>query len=139
MSELPTAPPMETVPELARIPGAEERSVTIDGVAWRYWHAGSGPSLLLIHGFLGYSFSWRFNVQPLSRHFTVYAMDLPGCGFSQRTYEEETALVGDAEGVLRFMDHLGIEEADLMGSSRGGGLLIVLGALLAKQKMLHRI
>src|SRR5271157_6098411 len=130
MSELPTAPPMETVPELARIPGAEERSVTIDGVAWRYWHAGSGPSLLLIHGFLGYSFSWRYNVGPLSRYFSVYAMDLPGCGFSQRMEGPQRTLAADAEALLRFMDHLGIEEAHIMGSSRGGGLSIVLAALL---------
>jgi len=130
---------METVPELARIPGAEERSVTIDGVAWRYWHAGSGPSLLLIHGFLGYSFSWRFNVEPLSRHFSVYAMDLPGCGFSQRTQDPECTLANDAERVVRFMDHLGIEQADVVGSSRGGGLAIVLGDLLAKRNMLRRI
>src|SRR5271165_2948685 len=139
MSELPTTPPMKTVPELARIPGAEECSVTIDGVTWRYWHAGSGPALLLIHGFLGYSFSWRFNVEPLSRHFSVYAMDLPGCGFSQRTQDPECTLANDTERILRFMDRLGIDEADIVGSSRGGGLAIVLGGLLAKQSMLHRI
>ncbi len=101
---------MEKVPELARIPGAEECSVTLDGVTWRYWHAGSGPPLLLIHGFMGYSFSWRFNVEPLSRHFSVYAMDLPGCGFSQRIDTPGRTLTEDAEGVLRFMDRLGIEE-----------------------------
>ncbi len=130
---------MEPVPEVARIPGAEERSVEIDGVTWRYWYAGSGPPLLLVHGFLGYSFSWRFNVEPLSRYFSVYAMDLPGCGFSQRTEAATCTLAGDAEALLRFMDHLGIQQADIVGSSRGGGLAIVLGALLAKRNMLHRI
>ena len=139
MQELSTAAPIEMFPELARIPGAEEHSVTIDGVTWRYWHAGSGPPLLLIHGFMGYSFSWRFNVEPLSHYFSVYAMDLPGCGFSQRTQESECSLADDAEAVLRFMDHLGIEEADVVGSSRGGGLSIILGALLAKRDMRHRI
>ncbi len=139
MQEIPTAPLMATVPEVARIPGAEEHSVTIDGVTWRYWHAGSGPTLLLIHGFMGYSFSWRFNVEPLSHYFSVYAMDLPGCGFSQRTEAPQCTLAGDAEAFLRFMDHLGIETADIVGSSRGGGLSIVLGALLAKRNMLHRI
>jgi len=139
MPELPKAPPLPKVPEVARIPGAEGRSVTIDGVRWRYWHAGSGPPLLLIHGLMGYSFSWRFNVGPLARYFSVYAMDLPGCGFSQHPNTPECKLAGDAEGVLRFMDQLGIEEADVVGSSRGGGLSIVLGRLLAKRKMLHRI
>ena len=57
-------------PQIARNSLArEERSVTIDGVTWRYWFAGSGPPLLLIHGFLGFSFSWRFNMEALSRAF----------------------------------------------------------------------
>ena len=139
MQELPVVEQIQAVPPIARIPGVEERSVAIDGVTWRYWHAGSGPALLLVHGFMGYSFSWRFNVEPLSRHFSVYAMDLPGCGFSQRVEAAECTLSGDAEGVLRFMDHLGLQEADVVGSSRGGGLAIVLGSLLAKRNLLHRI
>ena len=95
--------------------------------------------LLLIHGFLGYSFSWRFNVEPLSQDFSVYAMDLPGCGFSQRTQTPSARSPAMPRRLLRFMDHLGIEEADIVASSRGGGLAIVLGALLAKRNMLHRI
>ena len=118
----------ESTADLAVIPGAEECSVTLDGVRWRYWHAGSGPPLLLIHGFIGYSFSWRFNVEALSRHFSVYAIDLPGCGFSQRTQQTECSLAGDAEAVLRFMEHFDIEQADVVGSSRGGGLAILLAA-----------
>ncbi len=128
-----------SVPQIARISGAEERSVTLDGVTWRYWFAGSGPPLLLIHGFLGFSFSWRFNMQPLSQYFSVYAIDLPGTGFSQRTDKPECTLTGDAEGVLRFMEHFGIENADIVGSSRGGGLTILLAALASRTDQLHRI
>ena len=130
---------MSDIPEIVRIPGAEVRSVTLDGVTWRYWFAGSGPPLLLIHGFMGYSFSWRFNIARLAQHFSVYAMDLPGCGFSQRVDAPECALAGDAESVLRFMDHCGIESADVVASSRGAGLNIVLAALLAQRNMSHRI
>ncbi len=127
------------VPQIARIAGAEERSVTLAGVTWRYWFAGSGPPLLLIHGFLGFSFSWRFNMEPLSKHFSVYAIDLPGTGFSERPDKPECSLAGDAEGVLRFMEHLGIDNADVVGSSRGGGLAIVLAALASRTNQLHRI
>jgi len=126
-------------PQIAQIAGAEERTVTLDGVAWRYWVAGSGPPLLLIHGFMGYSFSWRFNIEPLSRYCSVYAMDLPGSGFSQRTTGNGCSLAGDAHGVLQFMKHFGIENADIVGSSRGGGLTIVLAALAAETDQLHRI
>lgn len=113
--------------------------MVIDGVNWRYWFAGSGPPLLLIHGFLGYSFSWRFNMEGLSQHFSVYAIDLPGCGFSERTDCAECTLTGDAERVLRFMEVVGIENADVVGSSRGGGLSIILTAIAARTNHLDRI
>jgi pimeloyl-ACP methyl ester carboxylesterase len=139
MQESPTAERLLPVPEIARIPGAEACTVTLDGVIWRYWRAGSGRPLLLVHGFMGYSFSWRFNVAALARQFTVYAMDLAGCGFSQPPQDEKCTISGDAEAVLRFMDHLGIERADLVGSSRGGALAIVLGARLAQRNLPGRI
>lgn len=139
MPELDMAEQAGAIPELAKIAGTEECSVTLDGVRWRYLRAGSGPPLLLIHGFMAYSFSWRFNMEALSRHFSVYAIDLPGCGFSQRPGDAQHSLASDAEGVLRFMDHFGMEQADVLGTSRGGGVAIVLAALAAQRSMRQRI
>ncbi len=139
MPELDTTEQTGAIPEVAKIPGTEECSVILDGVRWRYLHAGSGPPLLLIHGFMAYSFSWRFNMAALSQHFSVYALDLPGCGFSQRTDTPQCSLASDAEGVLRFMEHFGIEQADVLGTSRGGGLAIVLAALAAQRSTSHRV
>ena len=128
-----------STPAVARIAGAEERSVLLNGVTWRYWRAGDGPPLVLIHGFMGYSFSWRFNMAPLSQYFSVYAIDLPGCGFSQRPRVGECSLCGDAEGVLNFMEELGIENADIVGSSRGGGLGMIMTAMALRTNRLHRV
>ncbi|HSY11777.1 MAG TPA: alpha/beta fold hydrolase [Verrucomicrobiae bacterium] len=139
ITRMPQPQQTASVPQLALIPGAEQRNVLIDGVNWRYWFAGSGPPLLLIHGFLGYSFSWRFNLEALARDFSVYAIDLPGCGFSDRPACADCTLAGDAERVLRFMEHMGIENADIVGSSRGGGLTIILAALAARSNQLERI
>jgi len=138
MSTAPAQPASKT-PPIARISGAQERSLKIDGVNWRYWFAGSGPPLLLIHGFLGFSFSWRFNMEALSQYFSVYSIDLPGCGFSERPQVNESSLAGDAEGVLRFMEALGIENADIVGSSRGGGLTMILAATASRTNRLHRM
>ncbi|HEY5174339.1 MAG TPA: alpha/beta fold hydrolase [Terriglobales bacterium] len=139
MPELDTAEQAGAILELAKIAGTEEGSVTLDGVRWRYLHAGSGPPLLLIHGFMAYSFSWRFNMEALSRHFSVYAIDLPGCGFSQRTDEPQCSLASDAEGVLRFMEYFGMEQADVLGTSRGGGVAIVLATLAAQRSKRHLV
>ena len=117
----------------------EECTAVINGVRWRYLHAGSGPALLLVHGFMGYSFSWRFVMRGLARHYSVYAVDLPGCGFSERSAALPGTLASDAEGLLNFMDHMGIEQFDVLGTSRGGGATIALAGLMAERGMLHRI
>jgi hypothetical protein len=41
---------------------------------------GSGPPLLLVHGLMTSSYSWRHVLEPLGTHFTLYAPDLPGAG-----------------------------------------------------------
>ena len=127
------------VPMIARVDGVEECSAVINGVRWRYLHAGSGPALLLVHGFMGYSFSWRFVMAELARHYSVYAVDLPGCGFSERNVALPGTLDSDAEHLLSFMDHLGIEQCDVLGTSRGGGVTIALAGLAAERAVLHRI
>jgi pimeloyl-ACP methyl ester carboxylesterase len=139
MNELIETNELPLVPELAKIEGVEERTAVIDGVRWRYLHAGSGPPLLLVHGVTAYSFSWRYVIQGLARHYSVYAVDLPGCGFSQRCETLPGTLASDAEHLLSFMDHVGIEECDVLGTSRGGGAAIVMAGLAAERAQLHRI
>ncbi len=58
-------------------------------MVWRIW--GSGPPLILLHGGYGSWMHWVRNVLPLSRHFTVIALDLPGLGESATPPEPWTA------------------------------------------------
>ena len=52
-------------------------------MTWHVWNRGSTkPILLLFHGGSGSWIHWIRNVLPLSRHFEVYAADLPGLGDS---------------------------------------------------------
>ena len=127
------------VPAIAMVDGVEDCTTVINGIRWRYMHAGTGPALLVVHGFLGYSFSWRFVIKGLAQHYSVSAVDLPGCGFSQRSTTLPGTLASDAEHLLSFMDHLGIEQFDVLGTSRGGGATIALAGLAAERGQLHRI
>ena len=38
----------------------------LDGAGMRYLRTGSGPALILLHGLLGYSFSWRYTMPALA-------------------------------------------------------------------------
>jgi pimeloyl-ACP methyl ester carboxylesterase len=105
-----------------------EHWVVVEGVRIRYLQAGSGPAVLLIHGLMGYSFSWRFNIAALAEHANVYAIDMPGLGFSARA-TVDCSMQGLARFLLRFMDAAGIASADVLGTSHGGAVAMMMAAL----------
>lgn len=121
----------------------EEHWITLDGARMRYLRAGSGPALLLVHGLLGYSFSWRFTIPTLAQHATVYAVDLMGTGFSDRPPGLDCSLKASAERLLRFMDKIdedktGLAGCDLLGTSHGGAV-VMMAAALAPDRIRHLI
>jgi pimeloyl-ACP methyl ester carboxylesterase len=139
MSDSDDSAELVEIPAIARVEGVDECCAVIHGIRWRYQRAGSGPALLLIHGFMAYSFSWRFVIKELAQHYSVYAIDLPNCGFSQRDPTLPGTLTSDAEHVLNFLYSLGIQQCDILATSRGGGVTIALAALAAERGELHRI
>jgi pimeloyl-ACP methyl ester carboxylesterase len=108
--------------------GIEEFWMEIDGGRMRYLRSGSGPDLILLHGLLGYSFSWRFTIPALAPFATVYAPDMLGAGFSDRVPGIDHSLRATANRLLRFATNLGITSFDLLGTSRGGAVAIMAAA-----------
>jgi pimeloyl-ACP methyl ester carboxylesterase len=90
--------------------------------------AGALPPLLLIHGLLGYSYSWRHNLAALAQCAPAYAIDLPGVGFSGRSAQLDCSFGGLATTVLRALDTLQLETIDLVGTSHGGAVAMMLAA-----------
>jgi pimeloyl-ACP methyl ester carboxylesterase len=107
----------------------EECWFVLDGYRMRYLRAGSGPPLLLLHGLLGYSFSWRFALPALANNATVYAVDMPGVGFSDRPPNADGSLRAHAERLLRFLNGIGVASFDLLGTSHGGAVAMMAAAL----------
>ncbi|HYM05383.1 MAG TPA: alpha/beta fold hydrolase [Terriglobales bacterium] len=106
----------------------------LDGYRMRYLTGGSGPPLLLLHGLLGYSFSWRFALPALAEKATVYAVDMPGVGFSDRPPNPKCSLREHAERLLRFLDGVGVASCDLLGTSHGGAIAMM-AATLAPERV----
>jgi pimeloyl-ACP methyl ester carboxylesterase len=92
-----------------------------------YDDVGSGPPLVLLHGFPFNRSMWREQAEALSARYRVITPDLRGLG-------ETTAAAGDepatmnlmAQDVAGLMEHLGIARAAVGGLSMGGYVALAL-------------
>jgi len=117
-------------------PSIEEHWLPLAGGRMRYLKTGKGPALILVHGLMGYSFSWRFTMPALAPHATVYAIDNLGAGLSPACLSSSAGALdctvrATAERILQFADALGLREFDLLGTSHGGAVAMMAAALSA--------
>ena len=104
--------------------------IDIDGTRTRYLYEGSADeTLLLIHGFGLSADIWAHVLDPLAAHFSVYAPDILGHGFTDfRDPGAVAAPLVMTRHLEGFMDAVGIERCAVLGSSLGGLLAPLLYA-----------
>src|SRR5437016_4296140 len=61
-----------------------EKDVTIYGAKIHYAEAGTGPTVILLHGLGGGWQNWAFNIAPLAAKYRVIALDQIGFGKSDK-------------------------------------------------------
>ena len=112
----------------APLPAAtEEGHVEHDGA--RIWYAayGAGPAVILLHGGLGHSGNWGYQVPALMRSgYRAVVIDSRGHGRStrdERPYSYELM----ASDVLAVMDNIRLERAAVVGWSDGACIALILG------------
>ena len=106
----------------------DKLTAEIDGQQLRYLRAGAGPPLVLLHGLLGGSFSWRLNLEAFSRQHTVFAVDLPGLGESDAPRHLDCSMQAQASRVSSLLEQLKLKKVDLVGCSWGGAIAMFLAA-----------
>jgi pimeloyl-ACP methyl ester carboxylesterase len=87
----------------------------------------SRPAVVFVHGLMGYSFSWRHNLEFFARHREVYAIDLLGIGHSDRppAGSADFSLAAAASRLLEFLRSLGHSQVDLVATSHGGAVAMM--------------
>ena len=100
--------------------------VEVDGLQIAYERAGSGPAVVLLHGYVGDGpTTWRRQLDGFSDEFTVVAWDAPGAGRSTDP-PERFGLDGYADCLAGFLGKLGLNSACVAGLSFGGALALAL-------------
>jgi pimeloyl-ACP methyl ester carboxylesterase len=92
------------------------------GTRLRYLKVGTGPLLLLLHTLRTQLDYFQRLIPKLTSHFTVYAVDLPGLGWSDispgASYEEPAVRTA----VVEFVEKLDLKDITLAGESIGATL-----------------
>lgn len=103
--------------------GFQSVDVTVDGTAIHAVTAGSGPPVLLLHGYPQTHVMWHHVAPPLAEEYTVVVADLRGYGDSDKPVAgddhagySKRAMAADQVGLMRYM---GFEEFAVVGHDRG--------------------
>ena len=122
-----------------RIPGAGEHFLDPVGSKekglgrLRYLSGGMGPPLVLLHTVRTQAEHFRHLIPLVCERYTVYALDLPGMGYSQivpgASYEEPAM----REAVKRLITRLDLRDVTLLGESMGATLALTTAADLPER------
>jgi pimeloyl-ACP methyl ester carboxylesterase len=105
---------------------SQRGEIEAGGLRIAYERAGTGPPLVLVHGYVGDGpVTWRRQIDELSDEFTVVAWDAPGAGRSSDPPESFT-LADFADCLAAFVEALGLGRPHVAGLSFGGGLALEL-------------
>ena len=102
----------------------------------RHKVVGEGPPLVLIHGLMTSSYSWRYVLAPLAKHYRIFAPDLLGSGASDKPLDHRYSVANQARFVAAYVRTVAEMPVYLVGNSLGG--LYGLAALLDDASIARR-
>ncbi|WP_343617305.1 alpha/beta hydrolase [Novosphingobium sp.] len=113
---------------IAALPGFAQQLVPANGIKINAVTGGSGPPILLLHGWPETWWEWHHVMPLLAEHFSVVAIDLRGAGFSdcpQGGYDKAT-MARDAHEVMLALGH---QRYAVCGHDIGGMIALAQAAL----------
>jgi pimeloyl-ACP methyl ester carboxylesterase len=105
----------------------EPRTIDAGGIETSYLEAGSGETVLMLHGSgpgVSAQANWQHTIPTLARRFHVLAPDIVGFGATERPEDIVYSLRNWTDHMWAFMDARGIEKARVIGNSLGGRIAL---------------
>jgi epoxide hydrolase 4 len=107
--------PPATLPE-----DLQHRYATVNGIRMHYVEAGRGETVLLLHGFPEFWYSWRHQIAALAPHYRVVAPDLRGYNETENRGPYDTDTL--QQDVLALIDEIGGEPVHLVAHDWGAAV-----------------
>ncbi|MET1077589.1 MAG: alpha/beta hydrolase [Pseudomonas sp.] len=98
----------------------EHRFADVEGLRIGYRDHGTGPVLVMLHGWPLNGDTFAPLVDALAARFRCIVPDLPGAGVSRWSTRHDLSPVGQAQLLLGLLATLGIEAYSVLGNDSGG-------------------
>lgn len=95
---------------------------------------GQGLPILCLHGLGANTFTWRYFVEPLSKHHKLILVDLKGFGRSAKPEDQRYSIHDHADAVYELILKNDWRQLTLIGNSYGGGLALLLALRLEESQ-----
>jgi pimeloyl-ACP methyl ester carboxylesterase len=102
-----------------------------DGTRLRYLKAGSGPALILLHTVRTQLDHFQLVIPKLVDAFTVFAIDMPGMGWSDIAPQASYAEPALRRAIVEFVKALDLDDVTLAGESMGATVSLTASTGLA--------
>jgi 2-hydroxy-6-oxonona-2,4-dienedioate hydrolase len=110
------------------IGGLKAKFADVNGIRTRYYEAGKGEPMVLIHaeeGFTGHASANYFakNIPGLAKHYHVFALDRLGSGMTDNPKtDKDYNIHAEMDHIVQFIQTLKLGKVNLVGHSHGGGM-----------------
>lgn len=110
------------------IGGLKAKFVSVNGIRTRYYEAGSGEPMVLIHaeeGSIGHASANYFvkNIPGLAKSFHVFALDRLGSGMTDNPKSDQDYNIhAEMDHIVQFIQTLNLGKVHLVGHSHGAGM-----------------
>ncbi|MCK9376893.1 MAG: alpha/beta hydrolase [Syntrophobacterales bacterium] len=103
----------------------ERQVFDYQGLKINYYEAGQGPPVILLHGFGGCTYTYRYLAPELAKDHRVLAIDLKGYGLSDKPADGKYAVADQADLVAAFIRSQDLHDLVIMGHSMGGAVTLM--------------
>ena len=120
---------MESITKLGEILHVEVK----DGITLRYLKTGYGAPMILLHTIRTQLDYFQEVIPALAKHYTIYAVDLPGHGYSsidtKASYDEPYF----RRAIIDFIEKLNLSDVSIVGESIGGVIALTVASQLPER------
>ncbi|MCK5347123.1 MAG: alpha/beta hydrolase, partial [Candidatus Heimdallarchaeota archaeon] len=100
--------------------------IDIDGVSIAYTDsAGSGRTILLVHGFASFSFTWQKMLEFFPENARIVTIDLKGYGYSEKLCDDYLSPFDQSQILDKFIQELDLNDFSIVAHSMGGAISLL--------------